>query len=133
MALKPNGVITVDEYSRTSVPSIYAVGDVTSRKNLTPVALMEGAALASTLFKGTPVKPDYSNVPSAVFVQAKQLLAIRQGSKAFLVSSVAPRRHRRIDDRLPEELTPRCRTAQVEIPEYIQTPLLRESRHDSLR
>lgn len=49
----------VDEYSRTSVPSIYAVGDVTDRINLTPVALMEGMALAKTLFQNDPTKPDY--------------------------------------------------------------------------
>lgn len=49
----------VDEYSRTSVPSIWAVGDVTDRINLTPVALMEGGALAKTLFQNEPTKPDY--------------------------------------------------------------------------
>lgn len=49
----------VDEYSRTSVPSIWAVGDVTDRINLTPVALMEGGALAKTLFLNEPTKPDY--------------------------------------------------------------------------
>ncbi|KAJ7972711.1 glutathione reductase [Quillaja saponaria] len=64
-----NGVIEVDEYSRTSVPSIWAVGDVTDRINLTPVALMEGMALAKTLFQNQPTKPDYRAVPSAVFSQ----------------------------------------------------------------
>ncbi|KAL0419820.1 UNVERIFIED_CONTAM: Glutathione reductase, chloroplastic [Sesamum radiatum] len=59
----------VDEYSRTSVPSIWAVGDVTDRINLTPVALMEGGAVAKTLFANEPTKPDFSNVPSAVFSQ----------------------------------------------------------------
>lgn len=49
----------VDEYSCTSVPSIWAVGDVTDRINLTPVALMEGGALAKTLFQNEPTKPDY--------------------------------------------------------------------------
>ena len=49
----------VDEYSRTSVPSIWAVGDVTDRMNLTPVALMEGGALAKTLFANEPTKPDF--------------------------------------------------------------------------
>lgn len=49
----------VDEFSRTSVPSIWAVGDVTDRINLTPVALMEGGALAKTLFGNEPTKPDY--------------------------------------------------------------------------
>ncbi|CAK7349578.1 unnamed protein product [Dovyalis caffra] len=64
-----NGAIEVDEYSRTSVPSIWAVGDVTDRINLTPVALMEGGALAKTLFQNEPTKPDYRAVPSAVFSQ----------------------------------------------------------------
>ncbi|GKC55730.1 glutathione reductase, chloroplastic [Tanacetum coccineum] len=64
-----NGAILVDEYSRTSVPSIWAVGDVTDRMNLTPVALMEGGALAKTLFANEPTKPDFSAVPSAVFSQ----------------------------------------------------------------
>ncbi|GMY16745.1 glutathione reductase, chloroplastic [Fagus crenata] len=64
-----NGAIEVDEYSRTSVPSIWAVGDVTDRLNLTPVALMEGGALAKTLFQNEPTKPDYRSVPSAVFSQ----------------------------------------------------------------
>ncbi|XP_061369064.1 glutathione reductase, chloroplastic-like [Gastrolobium bilobum] len=63
------GAIEVDEYSQTSVPSIWAVGDVTDRLNLTPVALMEGAALAKTLFLNEPAKPDYRAVPSAVFSQ----------------------------------------------------------------
>lgn len=49
----------VDEYSQSSVPSIWAVGDVTDRINLTPVALMEGGALAKTLFQNEPTKPDY--------------------------------------------------------------------------
>ncbi|XP_057507803.1 glutathione reductase, chloroplastic-like [Actinidia eriantha] len=64
-----NGAIEVDEYSRTSVPSIWAVGDVTDRVNLTPVALMEGMALAKTLFASEPTKPDYRAIPSAVFSQ----------------------------------------------------------------
>ncbi|KAL8089445.1 glutathione reductase, chloroplastic [Apium graveolens] len=64
-----NGAIQVDEYSRTSVPSIWAVGDVTDRINLTPVALMEGGALAKTLFANEPSKPDFRAVPSAVFSQ----------------------------------------------------------------
>ena len=57
-----NGAISVDEYSRTNVPSIFAIGDVTDRMNLTPVALMEGKALAATLFGGDATKPDYENV-----------------------------------------------------------------------
>ena len=61
--------IEVDEYSQTAVPSIYAVGDVTNRINLTPVAIREGAAFVETVFKGNPTKPDHELVASAVFTQ----------------------------------------------------------------
>ena len=67
VALNDAGAVLVDEYSCSSVPSIYAVGDVTDRINLTPVAIHEGAAVATTLFGGTPTKPDHTDVPSAVF------------------------------------------------------------------
>ena len=63
------GQIEVDEYSQTAVPSIYAVGDVTDRINLTPVAIREGAAFVETVFNGNPTKPDHDLVPSAVFTQ----------------------------------------------------------------
>ncbi len=63
------GAIEVDEYSQTSMPSIYAVGDVTDRVNLTPVALAEGMAVAATLFDGRPTKCDHEVIPSAVFSQ----------------------------------------------------------------
>ncbi|GLC44983.1 hypothetical protein PLESTB_001746700 [Pleodorina starrii] len=63
------GAIKVDEFSRTSVPGIWAVGDVTNRINLTPVALMEGMAFAKSAFGGELTKPDYRNVASAVFCQ----------------------------------------------------------------
>ncbi|WP_300516242.1 glutathione-disulfide reductase [Aliiroseovarius sp.] len=63
------GEILVDDYSQTSVPSIYAVGDVTDRINLTPVAIREGAAFVETVFNGNPTKPDHENVASAVFTQ----------------------------------------------------------------
>jgi len=62
-----NGGIAVDEYSRTSVPNIYAVGDVTNRVNLTPVAIREGHAFADTVFGGKPTAVDHANVPTAVF------------------------------------------------------------------
>lgn len=64
-----DGSIEVDEYSQTSVPSIWAIGDATNRINLTPVALMEGVALTKTLFQNEPTKPDYRAVPAAVFSQ----------------------------------------------------------------
>jgi len=64
-----NGAIAVDEYSRTSVPSIHAVGDVTDRLALTPVALHEAMCLVATLFQGRPTSPVHENVPAAVFSQ----------------------------------------------------------------
>jgi glutathione reductase (NADPH) len=57
----------VDEYSQTSVPSIYAVGDVTDRINLTPVAIREGHYFADTVFGKNPRPVDHENVPTAVF------------------------------------------------------------------
>src|SRR5262245_12797635 len=59
--------IIVDAYSKTSAPNIYAVGDVTDRVNLTPVAIREGHAFADTVFGGKPTRVDHSNVPTAVF------------------------------------------------------------------
>ena len=61
------GAVKVDRYSRTSVPNIYAIGDVTNRMNLTPVAINEGRAFAETLYAGRPRFLDYTNVPHAVF------------------------------------------------------------------
>ncbi|XP_022761924.1 glutathione reductase, chloroplastic isoform X1 [Durio zibethinus] len=65
--LDNTGAVKVDEYSRTNIPSIWAVGDVTNRMNLTPVALMEGTCFAKTVFGGESSKPDYSYIPCAVF------------------------------------------------------------------
>jgi glutathione reductase (NADPH) len=65
--LGERGEIRVDEYSKTSVDSIYAVGDVTDRIQLTPVAIREGHAFADTVFGGKPTTVDYDCVPSAVF------------------------------------------------------------------
>lgn len=61
------GAIQVDSYSRTSAPSIFAVGDVTNRVNLTPVAIREGHAFADTEFGGRPTMVDHSLIPTAVF------------------------------------------------------------------
>lgn len=61
------GAVVVDDYSATSVPSIFAIGDVTDRMNLTPVALAEARALVNTLYLERPTTPDYDNVPTAVF------------------------------------------------------------------
>ncbi|MBY0559384.1 glutathione-disulfide reductase [Hyphomicrobium sp.] len=65
--LDPAGAIVVDNASQTSVPSIYAVGDVTNRVNLTPVAIREGHAFADTLFGKKPWMVDYTTIPTAVF------------------------------------------------------------------
>jgi glutathione reductase (NADPH) len=61
------GAIAVDSYSRTSVPTIHAIGDVTDRINLTPVAIREGHAFANTVFGGRPTVVDHANVPTAEF------------------------------------------------------------------
>ncbi|RKF16672.1 glutathione-disulfide reductase [Roseovarius spongiae] len=64
-----NGEIVVNEYSQTAVPSIYAIGDVTDRVNLTPVAIREGMAFVETVFKGNPTPVDHELIPSAIFTQ----------------------------------------------------------------
>ena len=64
-----NGEVLVDEYSQTSIPSIYAVGDVTDRMNLTPVAIREGMAFVETVFNGNPTPVDHALVPTAIFTQ----------------------------------------------------------------
>lgn len=67
IALKPNGAIAVDAASNAGLPWLHAVGDVTDRLQLTPIAIREGHALADTLFGGNPWQVDHSLVPSAVF------------------------------------------------------------------
>jgi glutathione reductase (NADPH) len=63
------GEIVVDEYSQTKVPSIFAIGDVTDRVQLTPVAIREAMAFVETVFKGNPTAADHDLIPSAVFTQ----------------------------------------------------------------
>lgn len=63
------GQIIVDEYSQTKVPSVYAIGDVTDRVNLTPVAIREGMAFVDTVFRGTPTPVDHELIPTAIFTQ----------------------------------------------------------------
>ena len=65
--LGKNGAILVDEDNQSSVPSIYGIGDVTDRVQLTPVAIREGQAFADTVFGGKPMRVDYAHIPSAVF------------------------------------------------------------------
>jgi glutathione reductase (NADPH) len=65
--LHDRGSIMVDGYSQSAVPSVYAIGDVTDRFNLTPVATAEGMAVANTLFNNRPTALDYENIPTAIF------------------------------------------------------------------
>lgn len=67
VALDDGGAVKVDEWSRTNVDGIYAIGDVTDRVNLTPVAIAEGRALAETIFNNNPMQVGYENIPTAVF------------------------------------------------------------------
>ncbi len=67
--LDDNGAVVVDEWQRATVPNIYAVGDVTDRINLTPVAIAEGRAIAETVYNNNPIMMDHRDVPSAVFSQ----------------------------------------------------------------
>jgi glutathione reductase (NADPH) len=69
IATNDKGAVLVDEWQRSSVPNVYAVGDVTDRLNLTPVAIAEGRAIAETLYNNNPTKMDHTNVPTAVFSQ----------------------------------------------------------------
>jgi glutathione reductase (NADPH) len=67
VALRDNGAVIVDATARTNIASIYAVGDVTDRVNLTPVAIREGHAFADRIFGGKNALVDYDNIPTAVF------------------------------------------------------------------
>lgn len=69
VGINRRGAIEVDEYSKTAVDNIYAIGDVTDRIQLTPVAIREGMAFTETVFKNNPTAVDHTNVPSAVFTQ----------------------------------------------------------------
>jgi len=96
-----SGKVLVDKYSRTAVDSIFAIGDVTDRINLTPVALMEGMAMARTMFGGEDTEPDHENVPSAVFSQppigtcglTEQEAAKKYGSVDVYISKFKPMKH----------------------------------------
>ena len=67
VAVSETGAVKVDDYSQTSQPNIYAVGDVTDRIALTPVAIAEAMAFVDTLYRGTPRAMNHADVPSAVF------------------------------------------------------------------
>jgi glutathione reductase (NADPH) len=88
--LTEKGAIKVDKFSRTSVPHIYAVGDVTDRVNLTPVAIREGHAFADTVFGGMSVAVDHTDIPTAVFSEPE--LGV-----IGLTEAQARERHARVD------------------------------------
>ncbi|MFT3809124.1 MAG: glutathione-disulfide reductase [Micropepsaceae bacterium] len=67
VAVNAKGAIPVDPYGQTNVPHIYAVGDVTDRHNLTPVAIREGHAFAETVFNNNPIAVDHADIPTAIF------------------------------------------------------------------
>ncbi|MEM9717141.1 MAG: glutathione-disulfide reductase [Pseudomonadota bacterium] len=69
VALGRKGEVVVDEYSQTNIPSVFAVGDVTDRAALTPVAIHEAMCFFETVFKGNPTKPDHELIPTAIFTQ----------------------------------------------------------------
>ena len=95
------GAIVVDGYSQTVVPSIYAIGDVTNRINLTPVATAEGMAIANTLFNARPTALDYENIPTAIFANpnaatvglSEEQAHARHGSIDVYVARFRPLKH----------------------------------------
>lgn len=100
VALNAAGAIEVNSGSRTTVPHIYAIGDVTDRLNLTPVAIAEGHALADTLFGNNPREASHINVPTAVFstpplatVGLSEEEAVQQGPMDIYVTRFTPMRH----------------------------------------
>ena len=99
VTLNSNGSVKVDVWSQTNIPSIFAVGDVTDRINLTPVAIREGHSFADTVFGGKPRHFDHELVASAVFTQPELAScglseedAAKAGSHEVYVSSFKPMR-----------------------------------------
>ena len=88
--LTPHYAVKVDDYSRTSIDNIYAIGDVTNRVNLTPVAIRDGHAFADTVFGGKDIKIDHAMIPTAVFSQPEI-------GTVGLTEEEARKRHRAID------------------------------------
>lgn len=100
VTLNEAGAVAVDAGSRSNVPHIYAIGDVTDRLNLTPVAIAEGHALADTLFGGRPREASHENVPTAVFstpplatVGLTEEEAVQRGPMDIYVTRFTPMRH----------------------------------------
>jgi glutathione reductase (NADPH) len=90
VALDGRGAVVVDAYSRSSVPSIWAIGDATDRRNLTPVAIHEAMAFARTVFGGEPTRPDHTSVASCVFSRPEV-------GTVGLTEAEARERHRAVD------------------------------------
>ncbi|WP_333829931.1 glutathione-disulfide reductase [Pararhodobacter sp.] len=97
VALQENGAVKVDGWSQTNIPSIYAVGDVTDRIQLTPVAIREGHAFADTVFGGKPTQADHALVASAVFTRPEAATvglteeeARREGPVKIFMTSFRP-------------------------------------------
>ncbi len=88
--LTPHYAVKVDDYSRTTADNIHAVGDVTNRVNLTPVAIREGHAFADTVFGGKDVKVDHTLIPTAVFSQPEV-------GTVGLTETEARKRHQALD------------------------------------
>lgn len=99
--LAPNGAMKVDAYGKTNVDSIYAVGDVTDRVQLTPVAIKEGHAFALTVYGGKPTSPEHDAIPTAVFSQppigtvglSEEQAREKYGDIAVFVSDFRPMKH----------------------------------------
>ena len=85
-----NGAIPVDDYSQTSADHVWAIGDVTDRMQLTPVAIHEAMCFVDTVFHGRPTKPDYDSVATAVFAQPEI-------GTVGLTEDAARRSHRNLD------------------------------------
>jgi glutathione reductase (NADPH) len=83
--LGPRGEVKVDDYSATTAPNIYAVGDVTDRVQLTPVAIHEAMCFVETAFKNNPTRPDHLHVPSAVFTTPELACIGLSEQKALLM------------------------------------------------
>ena len=99
--LKDNGAVVVDDYFRTSVPSIFAIGDIIDRYQLTPVALAEGMAVARTLYRDEPSTVDYDYIATAVFSQppvgtvglTEEEARAQYGEVSIFKSSFKPLKH----------------------------------------
>jgi glutathione reductase (NADPH) len=123
VALDALGGVVVDGYSQTNVPNIYAVGDVTNRLQLTPVAIREGAAFARTVFGGQPTAVDYALTPTAIFSQPEAgSVGISEEDAKLLYPAVdiyrstfkpLPNRVARRDDRMLIKIVVDAATDQV--------------------